>query len=83
MASKKLRPGRVKSTSGGSTASGRRTGRTTGMSQSSFAGYGFQGNRPAAETPSGTADEADAGKAEKSPDDPPSCDAEDSGGSSD
>lgn len=48
MASKKLTPGSSKSSTGGRKASTRRTGRTTGISQSAFAGYAFQGKQPAA-----------------------------------
>lgn len=42
MASKKLRPGSFKSSSSGKKGATRRTGRTTGISQSAFAGYGYQ-----------------------------------------
>lgn len=54
MASKKLRPGSFKSSKGPV----RRTGRTTGISQSAFAGYGFQPNQQAAPPPAEPADKS-------------------------
>lgn len=58
MASKKLTPGNSKSGAGGRKTSTRRTGRTTGISQSAFAGYAFKGNQPAAQPPAEPAAES-------------------------
>jgi len=76
MASKKLRPGSFKSGSGKSRSATRRTGRTAGTSQSAFAGYGFQGQHPATQTPAAAPPDAEQESPEESPDKSPADQAE-------